>query len=187
MMTKRFQVRIAAAALLTLPFWAGGCGKAPEAAAPRPEPVFPVALFAPVSGTPIGVTEARNTVQDGDQVVLRGWIGGRLDPFVENRAVMLLVDESLPLCDEGCKTPWDACCFPAEKTRANTVTVQVADATNQPLRVSLRGQGGLEPAVKVAVAGTVHREGDAVFLVTAERLAVLPADEQAPCASGCAH
>lgn len=186
-MMKRPGTWITAAALLALPFWTGGCGKSPEAAAPRPEAVFPAALFAPIEGTPVGVAEARNTVQDGEQVVLRGWIGGRVDPFVENRAVMLLVDESLPLCQEACKTPWDLCCSPAEKIRANTVTVQVADAAGQPLRAALRGQGGLKPAAKVTVAGTVRREGDAVFLVTAAQLAVLPADAQPACASGCAH
>jgi hypothetical protein len=113
-MTKHLGTSLAAAAMLALPFWTGGCGKSPEAAAPPPEATFPATLFAPVEGTPGGVAEARNAVQDGEQVVLRGWIGGRVDPFVENRALMLLVDESLPLCQESCKTPWDLCCAPAE-------------------------------------------------------------------------
>lgn len=186
-MTKRLGTCLAAAAMLAIPLWTGGCGKSGEPTAAVAESLLPPALFGTVEGVALGVAEARETAQDGDQLVLRGWIGGRVEPFVENRAIFLLVDDSLPLCQDTCKTPWDLCCSPGEKIRANTVTVQIADEAGQPLRASLRGQGGLSPAAGVVVAGTVRRDGDALFLVNAERIAVQSQTGAATCATGCPH
>jgi hypothetical protein len=165
-----------------VPVWLGGCGGREEAAgngrtpvaAPESGAVLPPGLFAPIDDTPVGIVDARATAAHGDRVVLRGMVGGRLDPFVAQRAVMILVDEGLPHCSG--KTPWDMCGVHPQTIAAHSVTVEVNDAAGQPLRTSLRGQGGLEPMARVVVSGTVRRESDVTFVVTADRIHVASAE-----------
>src|SRR5688500_3116572 len=61
-----------------------------------------------------GVIELKGSAKDGDEVVMRGVVGGSEDPVAANQAIVTLVDTSVTTCDkmEGdtCKTPWDACC-----------------------------------------------------------------------------
>jgi hypothetical protein len=166
--------------LASLPWFAVGCGRpretAPASTATAMAGVaaaIPDTLFAPLEGEPLSIAEARQSAGDGDRVLIHGRIGGRADPFVAGRAVVLLIDESLPLCQGCCDTPWDLCCERPADTLAHSATVQVVDAAGQPLRVSLRGQGGLKPLARVAVAGTVKRESDALFVVVAERISLL--------------
>ncbi len=167
---------LALVALAPLP-WLAGCGGQPQATttAPTAAVALPAALFAPIAGQPVAIATARQSAADGDRIVLRGLVGGRLDPFVEGRALMLLVDDSLPLCQGCCDTPWDMCCERPEKIAAHSATIQVVDPAGQPLRASLRGQGGLAPLARVTVAGTVRRQGEAIFLVDADHLSVHPA------------
>lgn len=178
---------LAILALTSLP-WLAGCGGQSQEnpAAPPAAAILPGTLFAAVADQPISIVEARQNAVDGERVVLRGMVGGRLAPFVEGRAIMLLVDESLPLCQGCCDTPWDMCCERPDIIAAHSATIQVVDTAGQPLRTSLRGQAGLAPLVRVAVEGTVKRQGEAVFLVNADRLAIQPAGSASPpCGSAC--
>lgn len=60
-----------------------------------------------------GVIKARETSKDKDEVVVIGRIGGRVDPWIKDRAAFTIVDPSLRSCDEvgadGCAKPWDFC------------------------------------------------------------------------------
>lgn len=110
------------------------------------------------------VTDIRTSAKDGDVVIVRGWVGGSVEPIADNRAIFTLVDQSLPSCSvtEGdtCPTPWDSCCEPAETITAKSLTVQVVDAGGSPLRTGLRGAGGLEPMKEVVVTGELHLSPD---------------------------
>ena len=61
----------------------------------------------------VDVIKVRETAKDGDDVVIVGRIGGREDPWINNRAAFLIVDPSLKSChDTGCldcEKPWDYC------------------------------------------------------------------------------
>jgi hypothetical protein len=134
----------------------------------------PAALF--VEAAPpgaVGVSEARAAATVGAEVVLKGMIGGRGRPFGASTATFVLVDPAITACpaDEGCRTPWDCCCFPREQIAANSATVQLVDAAGQVLAAGLDGRHGLAPQAEVVVAGKV-RAVDGGLLVDAQRIHV---------------
>lgn len=111
------------------------------------------------------ITPVKMDAKVGDVVVVRGRIGGSKSPFVDNRAVFLLMDVNVPNCHEnhnpGCATPWDFCCAPREDRLAGSATVQVVGSDGVPLRASVEGEGRLKPMGEVVVMGTVARKGEA--------------------------
>lgn len=122
------------------------------------------------------VAAAKTTVKDGDRVVIQGVVAGRADPVAENRAILTLLDFGIKTCDknpaDGCKTPWDACCEPADVLSKNSVTVQVVDAEGRPLKTSLGSIEGVKPLAKVVVSGLAKVSSDGVVLVKADGLYV---------------
>lgn len=106
------------------------------------------------------VGEVRKSAKEGAEVVVVGRVGGRKDPFVAGRAILMLADAAVKACGErgcedGCKTPWDFCCEPSESLSANTLTVQVVDEEGKPLKYELRGVAGIKPLSEVVIRGTV--------------------------------
>ncbi len=151
-----------------------------EASAPsaaegaRRAPALPDGFFlAAEPAGAISVSEARASAKTGDDIVLTGHVGGRSEPFVENRAVFLLADAAkAPACADECGTPWDACCVPGETIAANSATVQVVDSDGNALHVSLSGRNGLAPGSEVTVQGRVREAGDAILIVDATGMTV---------------
>jgi hypothetical protein len=112
-----------------------------------------------------GVAETRAKSQEGEEVVVRGVVAGSAQPLAENRAILMLLDESIETCDrmemdEGCTTPWDACCSPPETVSANAATVQVVDGEGRPLKTGLGEIADLGPLSRVVVTGTFHPSPD---------------------------
>ncbi len=107
--------------------------------------------------------------KDGQEVVVTGRVGGRRDPFVAGRAVMVVTDVSAVTChaagDTGCSTPWDYCCVPREQLKGKVASVQVVNEAGQPLETSLKAAGGLQPMKQVVVRGVVSREAGSESLV----------------------
>jgi hypothetical protein len=146
-----------------------GCDdkKGQQAASPANQPADPLPASLIASTQPASakdVVDARKA-NDGDEVVVRGRIGGSVKPFTEGRAVFQLVDLSLKTCNQAspmddCKTPWDYCCDDKADVFAKSVTVQVLGAGGQPLRASLEGVGGLKPMGEVTAKGTVKKSPD---------------------------
>jgi hypothetical protein len=107
------------------------------------------------------VSEARKagTLKVGDEVVLRGRVGGSKEPFVAGRAVFTLMGRGLKACNENpddkCSKPWDYCCETKEDILANSVTVQVTDARGQILRTDMKGRRGLKELTEIVVVGKV--------------------------------
>lgn len=169
----------------------GGAKPKPPAAPPKeasktaaPAASLPADLFSDAEPEGVmGVLEAKGTTHGVDGVVIRGRIGGRVEPFVSGAAVFLIVDTGLKSCKElheddpdACKTPWDYCCEPKGNLLANTATVQVVDEAGKPLRGEIRGQHGLEPLAEVIVAGAiVPQEDGGPLVINARKIFVVPA------------
>ena len=70
--------------------------------------------FSKDLGASISVCEFRETNDTTKDYIVEGFIGGRKNPFAENRAIFILGDNTLETCDEksddSCPTPWDVCC-----------------------------------------------------------------------------
>ena len=116
------------------------------------------------------IVALKKDAQPGDEVVLRGRVGGSPSPFVDGRASMQIVDVSLKACGEGpvkdeCTTPWDFCCEDPKQVAAHSASVQVVGADGKPLRAGLKGVGGLKPLSEVTVKGTVAKGSDSGVLV----------------------
>lgn len=155
-------------------------GPVPEpTAAAAPADALPgdLALSAAPAGA-VDAAAARAGAKDGDRVVVRGVVGGRADPIAENRAILTLLDPAIKTCDktegDACKTPWDACCEPADVRARSSVTVQVVDADGRPLRASLASLPGVKPLARLLVTGTAKVGADGAVVVNADGLFVEP-------------
>ena len=123
----------------------------------------------------LGIVEARETVQNDDEVVLIGRIGGDTDPFVEGIAAFTLVDLSLEPCpaDEGCPTPWDYCCD-LSKLPSHKATVKVVDQQGQLVSVDARKLLGVDALATVVVRGTAKRDEAGNLTVLADGVYLKP-------------
>lgn len=124
------------------------------------------------------LAEVKQAAAVGDDVVIEAQIGGDKKPYVDGRAVMLVIDPSLHDCsesgDDGCPTPWDFCCEDRAKKKASLGTVQFVGADGKPLHVSLEGNNGLEPLALVYVVGKVSaKDAEGTFTVDATGIHVV--------------
>lgn len=150
--------------------------------APETPPVeLPEALLAKDAlPDAVGVVAARKEVEPGKEIVLTGFIGGRVEPFVNGRAIFTLADtKALTQCDakpgDGCKTPWDACCDDPDKIKASIASIQVVDGDGHVLKGNLEGVGGIVSGSTVSVKGKIAPGSTAdALIVNAERIHVTP-------------
>ena len=143
-LTRTFVAAIISAVLV-------GCGSesSPTASTPKATgapaaPLLPATLFlATAPPNAKNLREAKPQARVGDEVVIEARVGGRVEPFIDGRAMFLVVDTKVPSCKElhgdMCKTPWDYCCEPRESLIKHSGTIQVVDAEGRVLQISLRG------------------------------------------------
>ncbi len=118
------------------------------------------------------VQEAKLSAREGETVVVRGRIGGRMTPISSDSPVFTIVDLEVPYCGQEnetdqCPTPWDYCCETPETLRAAAATVQLVDESGGPLEVDPLGEG-LGALDEVVVIGTVGpRPSEDVFTIRA--------------------
>jgi hypothetical protein len=106
------------------------------------------------------VGEIWQEAKPGQEVVVRGVVGGSRKPFVEGLAAFTLVDPALKSCvgdDMGCQTPWDYCCVDPQTIAHNSVTVEFREG-GRPLAASPRGFHGLDHLKTVVVRGVAERD-----------------------------
>lgn len=118
------------------------------------------------------LASVKQSAKQGDAVKFQARIGGRAKPFVDGRAVMVVIDRALPSCADNkgdlCPVPWDFCCETQETILSNTATVQFVDDSGKPLKLSVKGQHGLEELAAVTVVGKVESKDDSgQFVVNA--------------------
>jgi hypothetical protein len=149
---------------------------APPPANPTPSaPKIPDSVF--VEAEPADakcVAEVKKNAKKGDTVVIKAKIGGRSEPFVKNRAIVVIADRCMKSCDQipgdTCTKPWDYCCEPPESLKANTMTVQFVDDAGKVLKTGAQGVHGLEPLALVVFEGTVTEKDDkGTFVVRVTR------------------
>ncbi|MGP1272218.1 MAG: hypothetical protein ACTS22_02675 [Phycisphaerales bacterium] len=120
---------------------------------------------APADG--LAVSQAKAEAKEGDRVVVRGRIGGRKHPLTDGSPVFTVMDLEIPHCGQipgdSCGTPWDYCCETPESVTANSATVQIVDAQDQPVSQGA-SEGGLRPLDEVVVVGTVAPRPNADIL-----------------------
>lgn len=137
-----------------------GCGRSESTATAEkgPPETGPAWLLTAAPDSAVEIAAAKQSAAEGDQIVLRGRIGGRRDAMSADSATFVMMDTSIPSCaddpDETCPTPWDYCCEPKEVREANNATVQIVDATGAIVTTDLTSLG-IDPLDEVVVVGTV--------------------------------
>lgn len=116
------------------------------------------------------ISDTKPTVAPGDSVVLKARIGGRAQPFVAERASMVIADyTTIEACDvmhgDSCPKPWDFCCVPKSDLSAASASVQVVDDSGKLLTASLDDLPGIDAGTYVIVQGTVADGSDASNLI----------------------
>lgn len=164
---------------LSLALLAAGCtgekGSAtvtpPGAASAASLPEGAILASPPAGAKPL--PDVKQSAKKGDTVTFVARIGGRLDPFVKGRAMMVVIDPKIPSCadmgeEDHCPSPWDYCCESQESITRGTATVQFVGADGKPLAVSIEGQSGLEPLATVTITGVVaEKDEGGTFVVNA--------------------
>ncbi len=119
-----------------------------------------------VSDEPEGakpLVDVKSSAAVGDDVTFVARIGGRAKPFVDGRAVMVVMDPSIPSCADNhgdtCAIPWDYCCETTETITTNAATVRVVDTEGDPVRTSFEA-AGLEPLDRITFAGRVAEKDE---------------------------
>jgi hypothetical protein len=137
-----------------------------QEAAGTPAALPPGMIVSTAPADAKGVVELKGSAKDGDEVVVRGIVGGTEDPVAANQAMVTLVDAGVTTCDkmegDSCKTPWDACC--EKDLPAKIATVQVVGADGKPLKGSLAA-AGVKPLKQLVVAGKARVPADGKALV----------------------
>lgn len=154
----------------------GGNGKS-SSNAPASTDNLPADLFvtAKIDGAK-SVSEIKKDAKEGDQVIIRGVVGGAVDPFVANRAMVSVIDYAVVSCKdngEECPTPWDYCCTPQDELTKGRATIQVAGKDGSPLKVAISAGQKIKPYDVIIVRGKVGpRPSPEVLVVTADAIHV---------------
>jgi hypothetical protein len=105
------------------------------------------------------VIDARQDAKPGEEIIVRGRVGGSARPFVEGRAIFTIVGRGPLACSDiegdGCKTPWDYCCTPREELRAHSATIQLVDENGAPIRTDIKGRRGIRELSDLTIVGSV--------------------------------
>lgn len=154
-----------------------GCGDADDSAAStnatvEANPMF-VLTAEPADAMPVG--EARESVEDQQDVILVGTIGGSPEPFVDGLAAFTIVDTKVPYCadEEGCPTPWDFCCT-QDQVKDNIATIKIVDEAGKPVAEDARQLLGVKELSTVIVQGQAARDEAGNLTVAATKVFVRP-------------
>ena len=126
---------------------------------------LPLGFFVTAApGKPVAVQQLKAQAQEGDEAIVRVVVGGEKHVFVEDRAIVKVIDASIenPCLAPGdaCQTPWDYCCTPAEELLLHRATVKVTDDQDKTLKLCLKGQGDIEELKTLVVKGVVAMGSD---------------------------
>lgn len=146
--------------LLALPLFLSSCqkeGSSVEQIEANPLQQF---LLAEAPANALSVADAFNDTTPGTEVIVTGEVMGRIEPFIENRAMLVIGDPTqITPCnrnhDDECPTPWDVCCDDPEVIKKSIATIQILDAEGRPLKEGLKGLGGMQELTTLTVVGAI--------------------------------
>ncbi len=124
----------------------------------------------------VGVMIAREDMQDQDEIVLVGRIGGRANPWIEGRSAFMVIDAALTVVADGQESDdgqvcMDDCC--AELRAGMTTLVKIVDDQGTPLAIDTRELLEVQENDMVVVKGKVHRDDKAgTFTISARGIYV---------------
>ena len=169
-------------ALLTLTMAvavAAGCSQSNPPAANAPSADGTKYLLAAEPAGAKSVKDVRQSVKDGDEVVIVGRIGGSAKPWIEGRAGFQVVDTSFTPCNaregDSCATPWDYCCDAKEDLVKGMATVKVVDDHGQTVATDARQLFGVKELDTVVVRGRAKRDDQGNLTVLAAGIHRRPA------------
>jgi len=118
------------------------------------------------------VLDIRKEAKDGDDIVMVARIAGSEKPFIDQRASFTVADLSIKPCpeSEGCPTPWDCCCVPAEDLLQAIAQVKFVDANGKTLNIGARELFGVKELAVVVVKGKADRDEKGNLTVVANGL-----------------
>jgi len=144
---------------------------------PVPEAVFTTVVPQNVRDVS-EVRKASPAPKVGEEITLRGRIGGSKEPFVPGRATITLVGRGIKACsenpDDACKFPWDYCCETKADITANSATIQLVDAKGQVLRTDLKGRRGIKELSSLVITGKVAVSDSKALVINATSIVVEP-------------
>lgn len=167
------------AGLLTFVAALSGCGDAstsPEAVAATSATINGAQfLLADEPDDAIGVIEARDTVEDGQPIVIVGRIGGAANPWIEGRAAFTLLDASMALVADGADNEegeicLDDCC--AEERGKCTTLVKIVGSDGKLVAADSRKLLGVTEEDTVVIQGTASKDESGNFTVLGQRVFV---------------
>lgn len=160
--------------LLALALALVSCNEAPEATTPETSttenPTMEKVILAKAPENAQSITEVRKDPTPGKKITLSGKVMGRMEPFVEGRAILVLGDpDKITSCDlhpgDGCTTPWDVCCDDDDVIKASVATIQVVDADGKLIKQGLKGFHDIKELSKLVVTGTIAEGSNADALI----------------------
>ena len=105
------------------------------------------------------VAEVKTAAKEGDEVVVRGRIGGSGEPISKDSSIFTIMDLKVPHCgenpDDKCPRPWDYCCETPDTIKQNSATVKIVGDDGEPLPIDVteNGLAALDEVVIVAKVG----------------------------------
>ena len=130
---------------------------------------LPAQCAAPADA--LDVKHARETTENGAEIVVVGRVGDLLD----KRAQFKLVDRSFVACsdrpEDECKTPWDYCCEEPTALSQGTLVVECRDG-DQLRKVTAAGFHGLDHLKEVVVRGKAIKDDAGNLIVVADGIHV---------------
>ncbi len=168
---------------LSLMMTLAGCtsetGVETSTALPRPSAEGAKYLLSAAPTDAQDVISMREAVDDNQEVVVIGRIGGSHDPWVEGMAAFSVVDRSLPACSDipgdSCPKPWDYCCA-TDKLPGATTLVKVVDEQGEIIPTDARELLGVSELQTVVIQGTARKDDAGNITVLASGIYIDPAN-----------
>ncbi len=121
------------------------------------------------------VIQVRKDAKHGEEVVMRGRIGGRAKPWIDGMAAFSIVDPSLKACSDipgdACPIPWDYCCE-TDKLPTAMASVQVVDGDGGVIRTDARELLALKELSTIIVTGKAKRDDEGNLTILASGIFV---------------
>ncbi|MGJ8723545.1 MAG: hypothetical protein ACSHYB_03220 [Roseibacillus sp.] len=127
-------------------------------------------LLTELPADAISVADAFANPTPGTPITVTGEIMGRMEPFIDSRAMVVLGDPTkITPCnrnhDDGCQTPWDVCCDDPEVIKTSTATIQILDENGSVIKEGLKWLGGMQELTTLTVVGEVAEGSNAENLL----------------------